>query len=135
VRQALTTTGLGASYRFHVSSGARVALGLATFQLVLLLVLVALQPPQARELLLKGLAAGIGTPEAFSAARLGFAVWAIVASAAAARRLAPTHRGWQLHLPVRLRTRWAAGVLGVASTLAHLCRSVDRSLDRRQSAR
>lgn len=134
MRQALTTTGLGASYRFHVSSGARVALGLATFQLVLLLVLVALQPPQARELLLKGLAAGIATPE-FSAARLGFAVWAIVAAAAAARRLAPAHRGWQLHLPVRLRTRWAAGVLGVASTLAHLCRSVDRSLDRRQSAR
>ncbi len=50
------TTGLGASYRFHLCSGARVALGLATFQLALLLVLVALQPPAARELLLKGLA-------------------------------------------------------------------------------
>ena len=118
--QAVKTTGLGASYRFHLASGARVALGLVTFQLVLLVVLVAFQPPAARELLLKGLAAGIATPEAFSAARLGFAVWAIVASAAAARRLAPAHRGWQLHLPVGSRTRWAAGVLGVASTLAHL---------------
>lgn len=116
----MTGTGWGASYRFHLSSGARVTLGLATFQLVLLLVFVALQPPQARELLLKGLAAGIATPEAFSAARLGFAVWALVASAAAARRLAPAHRGWQLHLPIGLRTRWGAGVLGVASTLAHL---------------
>ncbi len=114
------TTGLGASYRFHLCSGARVALGLATFQLVLLLVLVALQPPAARELLLKGLAAGIATPEAFSAARIGFAVWAIIASAAGARRLASAHRGWQLHLPVDLRTLWVAGVLGVASTLAHL---------------
>ncbi len=120
MHQRVTTTGLGASYRFHLSSGARVTLGLATFQLVLLLVLVALQPPAARELLLKGLAVGIATPEAFSAARLGFAVWAMVAAAAAARRLAPAHRGWQLHLPVGLRTRWAAGVLGVASTLAHL---------------
>ena len=120
VHERVTGAGWGATVRFHLSSGARVTLDLATFQLVLLLVLVALQPPQAREVLLKGLAAGIATPEAFSAARLGFAVWAIVASAAAARRLAPGHRGWQLHLPVGLRTRWAAGVLGVASTLAHL---------------
>ena len=58
VHQSVTKTGLGASYRFHLSSGIRVTLGLATFQLVLLLVLVALQPPAARELLLKGLAAG-----------------------------------------------------------------------------
>lgn len=120
MHQQVTTSGLGASYRFHLSSGARVTLGLATFQLVLLVVLLAFQPPQARELLLKGLAVGIATPEAFSAARLGFAVWAIVAAAAAARRLAPAHRGWQLHLPVGLQTRWVAGVLGVASTLAHL---------------
>ena len=120
MRESATGTGLGASVCFHLASSIRVTLGLATFQLVLLLVLVALQPPQAREFLFKGLAAGIATPEAFSAARLGFAVWAIVAAAAAARRLAPAHRGWQLHLPVGLRTRWAAGVLGVASTLAHL---------------
>ncbi|MCY4558828.1 MAG: hypothetical protein OXF79_21100, partial [Chloroflexi bacterium] len=119
MRPKKPTTGLAASYRFHLRSGARVALGLATFQLVLLLVLVALQPPAARELLLKGLAAGIASPEAFSATRLGFAVWAIVASAAAARRLAPAHRGWQLHLPVGVRTHWTAGVLGAASTLAH----------------
>ena len=120
MRQSVTKTGLGASYRFHLSSAIRVTLGLATFQLVLLLVLVAFQPPAARELLLKGLAAGIATPEAFSASRLGFALWAVVAAAVAARRLAPAHRGWHLHLPVGLRTRWTAGVLGVASTLPHL---------------
>lgn len=120
MHQSVTKTGLGASYRFHLSSGIRVTLGLAAFQLVLLLVLVALQPAAARELLLKGLAAGIATPEAFSASRLGFALWAVLAAAAAARRLAPAHRGWHLHLPVSLRTRWTAGVLGVASTLPHL---------------
>lgn len=120
MRGALTTTGLGASFRFHLSSSIRVTLGLATFQLVLLLAVTALQPPQARELLLKSLAAGIATPEAFSAARLGFVLWAVVAAAAAARRLAPAHRGWHLHLPVDLRTRWTAGMLSVASTLPHL---------------
>ena len=120
MRDATTTTGLGASFRFHLASSIRVTLGLVTFQLVLLLVVTALQPPQARELLLKGLAAGIATPEAFSASRLGFALWAVLAAAAAARRLTPAHRGWHLHLPVDLRTRWVAGVLGVASTLPHL---------------
>ncbi len=115
-----TRTGLGASFRFHLSSSIRVTLGLATFQLVLLLVLAALQPPQARELLFKGLAAGTATPEAFSVVRLGFAFWAVIAAAAAARRLGSAHRGWQLHLPVGSRTRWAAGVLSVAATLAHL---------------
>lgn len=109
-----------ASFRFHLASSIRVTLGLVTFQLVLMLVVTALQPPQARELLLKGLAAGIATPEAFSASRLGFALWAVVAAAAAARRLAPAHRGWHLHLPVDLRTRWSAGVLSVASTLPHV---------------
>lgn len=116
----MTVTGLGASFRFHLASSIRVTLGLAAFQLTLLLVLVALQPPQARTLLFEGLAAGIATPEAFSASRLGFALWAVLAAAAAARRLAPTQRGWHLHLPVDLRTRWGAGVLGVASTLPHL---------------
>ena len=116
----MTAAGLGASFRFHLASSIRVTLGLAAFQLVLLLVLVALQPPQARALLFEGLAAGIATPEAFSASRLGFALWAVLAAAAAARRLAPTQRGWHLHLPVDLRTRWGAGVLGVASTLPHL---------------
>lgn len=125
---------MGAIYRFHLSSGARVALGLAMFQLVLLLVLLALQPPATRELLLKGLAAGVATPEAFSASRLGFAVWAIVASAAAARRLAPAHRGWQLHLPVGWRTRWAAGS-GPRDDPRPPCRFVDPSLDWRQRAR
>lgn len=116
----MTVTGLGASFRFHLASSIRVTLGLVTFQLVLLLVVTALQPAQARELLLKGLAAGIATPDVFSASRLGFALWAVLAAAAAARRLAPAHRGWHLHLPVDLRTRWAAGVLSVASTLPHL---------------
>ena len=116
----MTAAGLGASFRFHLASSIRVTLGLAAFQLTLLLVLVALQPPQARALLFEGLAAGIATPEAFSASRLGFALWAVLAAAAAARRLAPTQRGWHLHLPVDLRTRWGAGVLGVASTLPHL---------------
>lgn len=120
MRSATTRTGFGASYRFHLASSVRVTLGLATFQLVLLLVVTALQPAQAREVLLKGLAAGIATPEAFSASRLGFALWAVLAAAPAARRLAPAHRGWHLHLPVDLRTRWAAGVLSVASTLPHL---------------
>lgn len=120
VYQSVTKTGLGASFRFHLVSSIRVTLGLATFQLVLLLVLLAFQPPAARELLLKGLAAGIATPEALSVSRLGFASWAVLAAAAAARRLAPAHRGWHLHLPVDLRTRWAAGMLSVASTLPHL---------------
>ena len=116
----MTAAGLGASFRFHLASSIRVTLGLATFQLVLLLVLVALQPPQARALLFESMAAGIATPEAFSGARFGFAIWATLAAAAAARRLAPAQRGWHLHLPVDLRTRWAAGVLSVASTLPHL---------------
>ena len=116
----MTVTGLRASFRFHLVSSIRVTLGLVTFQLVLLLVVTALQPAQARELLLKGLAAGIATPDVSSASRLGFALWAVLAAAAAARRLAPAHRGWHLHLPVDLRTRWAAGVLSVASTLPHL---------------
>ena len=116
----MTAAGLGASFRFHLASSIRVTLGLATFQLVLLLVLVALQPPQARALLFEGMATGIATPEAFSASRLGFALWAVLAAAAAARRLVPAQRGWHLHLPVDLRTRWAAGVLSVASTLPHL---------------
>ena len=120
MRRGTTTVGLRASFRFHLASSIRITLGLVTFQLVLLLVVTALQPPQARELLLKGLATGIATPEAFSASRLGFALWAVVAAAAAARRLAPAQRGWHLHLPVDLRTRWAAGVLSVASTLPHL---------------
>ena len=116
----MTAARLRASFRFHLVSSIRVTLGLAAFQLTLLLVLVAVQPPQARALLFEGMATGIATAEAFSASRLGFALWAVLAAAAAARRLAPAQRGWHLHLPVDPRTRWAAGVLSVASTLPHL---------------
>ena len=120
MNEPTTSATLGASYRFHLLSGSRVTIGLVAFQLVLLFVLLAFQPPAAREFLLKGLAIGIATPETFSAARFGFAVWAVLAAATAARRLAPAHRGWQLHLPVGSRMRWAAAVLAAASTLAHL---------------
>lgn len=69
----MTKTGLGASYRFHISSSTRVTLGLVTFQLVLLLILVALQPPAARELLLKGLAALLTSAQPMTALVLGLA--------------------------------------------------------------
>ena len=81
VNEPTTSATLGASYRFHLLSGSRVTIGLAAFQLVLLFVLLAFQPPAAREFLLKGLAIGIATPETLSAARFGLAVWAVLAAA------------------------------------------------------